>query len=118
LGKKVRAENGSAGQARVAAVAALAASSLPPPQRLFSKSDVCDLASLLPSLGDPTAAACAAGAFCAADALLLPEAEVRRVVFEDVPHAGASNKNAQLASRQCRMVSFKPKMASLRMMDY
>jgi hypothetical protein len=53
-------------------------------------------------LGDSAVVVCAAGTF------FLASAEVRRAVFEDVPHAGASSKNAQLPRRQCRMVSFKP----------
>ncbi len=52
-------------------------------------------------------------ATCAAEAFFLDGAEVGRVLPDDVPHAGASTKKAQ-ASKQCRTVSFKPTMASLR----
>ena len=63
-------------------------------------------------LDDPAVAACAAEGF-----FLLADAEVGRVLLDDVPHAGASNRQAQPASKQCRTVSFKPTMASLWMMD-
>jgi hypothetical protein len=43
-------------------------------------------------------------------------AEAGFAVFDDVAHAGARSNKAQLAKRQCRMVSFKPTMAPLRMM--
>jgi hypothetical protein len=77
----------------------------------LAESDDCAFASFLLSLDDPATAAFAAGAF------LLVREEFRREVFEDVPQADASSKNAQLPSRQNRMVSFKPTMASLRMVD-
>jgi hypothetical protein len=43
-------------------------------------------------------------------------AEEGFAVFDDVAHAGARSNSAQLPKRQCRMVSFKPTMAPLRMM--
>lgn len=43
-------------------------------------------------------------------------AEAGFAVFDDVAHAGARSNKAQLPKRQCRIISFKPTMAPLRMM--
>jgi hypothetical protein len=76
----------------------------------LAESADCALAFFLPSLDDFAAADFEANLFCEAGA------EEDFAVFDDVAHAGARTKNAQLAKRQCRMVSFKPTMAPLQMM--
>lgn len=70
----------------------------------------CALAFFLLSLDDFALAVFDPNLFCEAGA------EEDPAVFDDVAHAGARSKNAQLPKRQCRMVSFKPTMAPLRMM--
>jgi hypothetical protein len=70
----------------------------------LAESADCALAFFLLSLDD-FAADFDANLFCEAGA------EEDPAVFDDVAHAGARSKNAQLPKRQCRMVSFTPTMA-------